>query len=151
MQSDILMLVFILGIFVVIIGTSFYLQAKRKAASWSGTVIDKAITENVQRNSQADRNPSGISFGSNGIVFGNNQTNITHHYNITVRSATNNKEFNWPISSGFYETVQIGDKLVKQSGSSLPEITEKAPAQSASASPAMPDDTPSNPLVPPVA
>lgn len=109
---------------------------KQKSASWTGTVVDKSIQEMVHNRNNQQR--SGISI--NGMSLnGNNGSNVTHSYTIVVQPDGGGEQFKWPISSGLYEQLSIGDKLTKRPGTKIPEVTEKAtaaaPAQPTSATP----------------
>lgn len=140
----------IVAIFVVVAIVSYLNKKKRIAASWEGTVIDKAILEDVhQSRSDRDRRPNGLSSETSimGIrVQGTNVTNgnsvaVTHSYRISVRTAT--KVINWKVSSGFYDSVGIGDSVVKRPGSEIVEITQKAQPQPPVA------EVPPTPVAPP--
>ncbi|MDQ5932367.1 MAG: hypothetical protein QG649_452 [Patescibacteria group bacterium] len=123
--QDILIIGGIAAVFIVIIGLSLYQNKKRKDASWTGVVIDKAMQEHVDRdlNNRQSNDGGGVSL----ISFGNNRSDVavTHSYSITVRPE-GGETFNWSVSSGFYELVSIGDKLSKRPGTTTPEIIEKA-------------------------
>lgn len=98
-------------IFLVILGYTFIAKAKRKSSSWTGTVIDKNVTETASNNTnQDDQNPS-FSIGS--------RSAINRNYNLRIKDDLNN-EFDWPVGSGFYETIVVGDRLTKNSGTETP-------------------------------
>ena len=120
MQSNPILLITFICIVAGAIIFSLVMRAKRKAASGSGTITDKNINEMV------NSTPDGTS--SAGISF-NNSSNVTHDYSITVRPDNGGTEFKWPVSSGFYEAATIGDRVVKRSGTSTPEIVGNVPLQ----------------------
>ena len=126
------------AVFASIIIYSLYTNKKRKDANWSGVVIDKAVQEIVERPNQTQQN--GVAVG--GINFSNSQPAVTHNYSITVRPDTGGEPFKWPISSGMYEQVSIGDTLRKQPGTQIPEIVQKAAIATAPAAATLP----TNPL-----
>lgn len=84
--------------------------------------MDKAIQENVRTGSEQMNDRSGPSVG--GIRFGSSGSGVavTHSYSITVRPDGAGEPFDWPVSSGFYEIVKIGDKVVKRPGTTTPEV-----------------------------
>lgn len=147
--------ILIIGIIVVIgggiVGLGLYQKKKRKEASWSGSVIDKSIQETVHNNDNNNygEKRTGFSIGSNGF---NNNTAVTKSYNIKVKTDTG-EEISWPISSGMYETLNIGDRLVKNPGTEIPEITDKAdvPASEATQPETNSQDNNSTPPIVPAA
>ena len=61
--------------FVAIIAYTTYTNKKRKDASWTGVVVDKAMQETVSRSSQSQQD----GFSVNGMTLGgNNQSAVTH-------------------------------------------------------------------------
>ncbi len=115
-------IIIFVGVFIVVatvFGYSLYRKKKRIEATWEGVVIDKAVEETVH---QTSTNSSGSGFS-----VGGGDSAVTRDYSIIVRPNVGDT-FKWPISSGFYETVQIGDKLSKQPGQETPEIIQKAQA-----------------------
>jgi len=129
----------VLGIGIVFV-VQFLKKKKQTAASWTGTVVDKEIDEQVHSNHSSGNDNSGFN-DSHG-------TYVTHSYNISVR-ADSGETFEWPISSGFYETVGIGDKLSKPAGTMMPEIVEKAaPAQAPAPQQTPPPTPPQGPITP---
>lgn len=128
---------------------------KRKAASWTGVVVDKNIQERVQEsnsyNNSNDSSGMNIRLGGIGLSTGNSSNNgvsVTHSYFVSVRPE-GGEVFDWSVSSGFYETVSIGDRLSKPSGTLTPEIVEKAvvaPVDEASSS--TPPTLPTPPVPP---
>lgn len=109
---------FIVGVF----AFGFWQNKKRKEASWNGTVMDKAMQENVRTGNEQMDDRSGPSVG--GIRFGSSNSGVavTHSYSITVRPDGAGEPFEWPVSSGFYELVKIGDQVVKRPGTTTPEV-----------------------------
>jgi len=129
MELDTNTIIIAIGIVVIVaalLGNSLYRKKQRVEAAWEGVVIDKAVQEQVQQPKTNTTNPSGVSV-NNISVSGQSQNTpaITHVYSITVRSSAGTT-FNWPVSSGFYETVGIGDTLSKHPGQEVPNITQKA-------------------------
>lgn len=128
--------IIILGVF----GYSFYKKKQRKDMSWTGVVLDKKIHEHVNDRDDASssRNGNGTSFSIGGIsIGGSNTSSVTHSYSIAVRLDGDGSTLEWPISSGMYEQISIGDKLVKKPGSEVPEIIEKATPLQPVAQPSM--------------
>lgn len=151
METTLIIIGFV-AVFGGVLGYSLYSSRKQKNAQWTGTVVDKSVQEMVHdRNNQRQ---SGVSI--NGISLGNNGgSNVTHSYSIVVQPDGGGEQFKWPISSGLYEQLNIGDKLSKRPGTKIPEVTEKAsapapaqPAQAAESTPEPPAQTP--PIVPAV-
>jgi hypothetical protein len=128
MNSGTIFIAIFVMVFLGILGFALYSRKQRKDASWSGTVTDKNAQEVVQNSNIPYQNQNrsfGVTLGGVNNVMGNNQV-VTHQYDITVMT-DEGKELRWPVSSGMYETVSIGDKLVKRSGTETSEITAKAP------------------------
>lgn len=124
-MNDTLSIVIGAAIVIVVVGAfvfSFVQGKKRKDASWTGTVIDKSMQEHVRTDN--DRNDNGSGMSVNGIRFGGDRSDVavTHSYSITVRPDGAGEPFDWPISSGLYESLNIGDKLVKRPGTDVPEV-----------------------------
>ncbi len=118
---DTLIIIGIVAIVVAALGYSFYSNKKRKDASWEGVVIDKSISEHTETGDRTD-NGSGVSV--NGIRRGSaQQSAVTHSYSLSVKLASD-KVIDWSISSGMYDTVSIGDKLIKRPGTTIPEIVK---------------------------
>lgn len=98
------------GVFAYVIIT----KIKRKSASWTGTVIDKNVTESVSSNNNTNNNNNsgmGITFGANNAV--------NRHYTIRIKS-DGGEEFTWPVGEGFYAAVAVGDRLAKNPGTETP-------------------------------
>jgi len=134
-MNDIPSILFVAAIITVLVGLfafGFFQNKKRKEASWTGTVLDKSMQENVRTGDSSRMNDDRGGVSVNGISFGSNRSEVavTHSYSITVRPDGVGEPFDWPISSGFYETVKIGDKLVKRPGTTTPEIVSSASAAS---------------------
>jgi len=135
----------VIVIIVAAFAVGIFTYKKRKAASWTGTVVDKDVQEQIQQsNSYGNSNNSqgmNIRIGDIGIGNGTGQMSgrVTHSYSISVRPDSGDV-FTWSVSSGFYETVSIGDRLSKPAGTLTPEIVEKASA-SAPTPPAAPPST----------
>lgn len=94
------------------IAYSIVAAKKRKGASWSGVVLDKDMTET--NNTAGQNTNQGI-----GINLGGNRNAIDRNYNLKIKDDSG-KEFNWPVGQGFYESVKVGDKLIKESGTETP-------------------------------
>jgi hypothetical protein len=151
MEATLIIIGFV-AVFGGVLGYSLYSGRKQKNAQWTGTIVDKSVQEMVHdRNNQRQ---SGVSI--NGISLGgNNGSNVTHNYSIVVQPDGGGEQFKWPISSGLYEQLNIGDKLSKRPGTKIPEVTEKAsapaptPAQPATATESTPEPpTQTPPIVP---
>ncbi len=117
------------GVIVAIIGFviyGVYINKKRKDAVWTGVVVDKDISENVYDSNDFGDNNRQNSIGLFSIGNTNNQVAVTHSYSIKVKT-DGGEQIDWDISSGLYETINIGDRLTKSAGTDVPEIIEKAP------------------------
>lgn len=117
----------LVAIIVIIVGFFAYsiiAKKKRKDSTWTGVVIDKDILESIHNQNGTNQNSGGlISFN-----FGNrsgNRSSVVHSYTIKVKTDAG-EEFNWPVSNGFYEQVNIGDQLSKPAGTELPNIVQRA-------------------------
>jgi hypothetical protein len=103
----------VIAIFVVVFGYVIYAKIKRRNAAWTGTVIDKNMTETATApmdNNNSNSN-SGITFGSRNA--------INRSYTLRIKGDSG-KEFNWPVGQGFYDDVKVGDKLSKTPGTETP-------------------------------
>ena len=133
-----------IGIVVVfiVIGVVVYLtQKKRKDSSWTGTILDKSVHEIVDRNTDNQNGNGGFSLIS--VSAGRrNDTVVTHSYSIKIRSDTN-EVFDWDVSSGMYEMLTIGDKVIKRPGTTTPELLQHAPADT---TPPTPPTQPQSPV-----
>ncbi len=124
-------IIIVAGVSIAIVGFfvyGMYSNKKRKEAVWSGIVVDKNILE-IAHDNNSNQNNNGVnlfSMGNNG-----SQTTVTHNYSIKVKTESGD-QINWPISSGLYEAINIGDKLTKSVGTDVPEIIEKAATSSQS-------------------
>lgn len=114
---EVLIFIGIVIVTIAIFSYSLYAKKKRRQDRWSGVVIDKKIEERIHTNDSNSR-------ASGTVVFGNNQA-VTHSYKITVKT-DDGRQLDWPTSSGFYESVQIGDKLTKEVDTEIPTITLNA-------------------------
>jgi len=112
-NNTLLLVIFIL-IFVGIFGYVIFAKIKRRNTSWTGTVIDKNVTETASSSTNAQRNQS-----NSGIMFGGNRNAINRNYTLRIKDDVG-KEFKWPVGDGFYESVQVGDRLSKQPGTETP-------------------------------
>lgn len=121
---NIVIFIVISALVVLMFGYMIISAKKRKSAVWAGTVIDKNISETVH---SAMGNNSGRGGGliSFNLGTGNNNQSVTKSYYIIVKT-DDGQQINWPISSGFYEQVNIGDGLSKPSGTVVPEITARS-------------------------
>lgn len=122
-----------------------YTNKKRKDAVWSGVVIDKDITEVVHDNNDFGNNNQQNGIGLFSIGNTNNQMAVTHSYSIKVKT-DGGEQFDWDISSGLYETINIGDRLTKSAGTDVPEVVEKAVVNT---QPNVQTPPPTNPATPP--
>lgn len=146
-MSAILPIIIFIAIFAGAIFLGLRASKQRVEASWSGEVIDKSVDENVERNDQFNNNdnrPINIGFG----VGTNNaqiQPVVTHSYRVTIKT-DDGKEIFWSVSSGMYEQIKIGDRMVKKSGEATPQIIPAqllAQQQMSQAQPA-PSNAPAN-------
>ena len=112
-SGDPLILIGIIALFAGVFGYAIYSKVKRKSATWTGAVIDKNVTETVKNSGRSQNR------GSIGISLGGNRTAINRNFNLKIRSDAE-EEFNWPVGEGFYESVQVGDKLTKSPGTETP-------------------------------
>lgn len=121
-----------------------YINKKRKDAVWTGVVVDKDISENVYDGNDFGNNNRQNGIGLFSIGNTNNQVAVTHSYSIKVKT-DGGGQIDWDISSGLYETINIGDRLTKSAGTDVPEVIEKVAVSPPIAQPQQ--DTPKN--VPP--
>lgn len=102
--------------FVVVGALVIGLYIRRRNMSFEGTVTDKDIREETVTNTGQNQ-PSGITFG-------NNNGGLRHVYTIKVQT-TVGKSLNWQVSEGKYQIINIGDKVMKRSGTTDIEVTAK--------------------------
>lgn len=115
----------IIVLFVVVFGcflVAFIVQkVKRRGAQWTGTVIDKSMSEDMVRDSLHDRNDNqGLN-----IRLGNTNA-VKRTYQLRIRD-TAGKEFGWQVGEGVYQSVNVGDTLQKQPGTETPTVVSAAP------------------------
>jgi regulatory protein YycI of two-component signal transduction system YycFG len=102
----------VIAIVVLVFGYVLYAKIKRRGASWSGTVIDKDMVETATSpTDNGNNNSSGITFGTRNAV--------NRSYKLRIKDDAG-KEFNWPVGQGFYDSVNVGDKLTKSPGTETP-------------------------------
>ena len=116
----ILIVIILVGAFSFMIIQNF----RRKGMQWSGVVIDKNSSENISRSQPTVmNNQSSLTLGS--IRIGGSdfqpQQRINLQYYIIVKT-DDGKELRWNVSEGLYQTLNIGDKLKKDSGTMIPEV-----------------------------
>jgi hypothetical protein len=97
-------------LFASVFGYVIYAKHKRKSVAWTGTVIDKSVSETAT--TPTNNNQSGITIGSN-------QNAVNRSYSLRIKSELG-EEFEWSVGEGFYASVQVGDKLTKQPGTETP-------------------------------
>ncbi len=103
------------GIFAVILGFLAASAIKRREETFEGVVIDKDVVETAVNNSNNMPIRSGITFGDN---MGGG---IEHSYRVKVKTDAG-KEISYPISSGKYEIIKIGDRVSKAKGTTDLEV-----------------------------
>ena len=101
---------------------------KRKAAMWTGVVLDKHVSETIDRGSSSRTEGNGISFSTNrGLSIGNSsQAAVNRTYSLSIKSNTGT-EFTWDVGEGFYSEVSVGDTLRKDAGTLIPTVVSKKP------------------------
>ncbi|HVO86707.1 MAG TPA: hypothetical protein VMT23_03215 [Candidatus Binatia bacterium] len=135
-----------IAVFAAFIALFIGLYIRRREVVFTGTVIDKNILESVAQNSTMPMNQGGITFGGGRLGVGNN-SGVIHNYQIRVKTDAG-KEFNYPISSGKYEIIKIGDRVSKPKGTTEVDIISAAtPANQAGPSAPPPSTAP--PTTPP--
>ena len=109
-NNPIVLVVFVVLV-VAIVGYIIYAKIKRRNASWTGTVIDKNMTETARAPMNNGNTNSGITFGGS--------TAVDRNYTIRVKGDAG-KEFTWPVGEGFYNSTNVGDRLQKSPGTETP-------------------------------
>lgn len=112
--TEILIFIGIIALFAGIGGFMLFSKMKRKNASWTGVIIDKKVTET----SSSPRHSRHINSRPT-ISFGTERNAINRHYKLIIRADSGN-EFSWPVGEGFYETIQVGERLTKNPGTETP-------------------------------
>jgi hypothetical protein len=116
----------VVGIFVVITGIFVATYLHRRSETFDGEVVDKDVQEVVE-NSNYNQPSRGMTFSLSG---NNNQGGVTHTYMVKIKTATGDTK-SWQVSQGMYEVINIGDHVVKPSGTTTLQVTAKAQQQAA--------------------
>lgn len=130
-MSDTLIIIIILAAFGLTGAWLLIRFIRRRTSSWRGTVIDKDFREHIRTASRSRNQPMGTGPAINigGMRIGNplqvNQSHMTMQYFAIVQLDTG-KEIRWPISESLYQQINVGDVLVKPSGSTVPRIESRA-------------------------
>jgi len=104
--------IIVFGVFGLFILLVIVLYIRRREMVFEGEVIDKNVVENQVHNTQPM---------NQGITIGNNMNGgVTHSYTIKVKTDAG-KTIGYPISSGMYEVIKIGDRVSKPKGTT--EVT----------------------------
>ena len=114
MNNDPIIFAVVIAAVVLVFAYVIYAKIKRRNASWTGTVIDKNVTETATSpvdNNNSNDNDSGVTFGSRNA--------INRSYTLRIKDDSG-KEFNWPVGQGFYDSTDVGDKLTKNPGTETP-------------------------------
>lgn len=128
-QGSVWVIVAFVAVFVAILAIVIIQKFKRKGAQWTGVVIDKDMSETVNRNNMNRGNTMGGNNNGISIGFGNGNNAVNRSYRLKIRG-DDGKEFNWPVGEGFYVSVNVGDRLQKQPGTETPVVLSKAQAGS---------------------
>lgn len=127
-----IIIILVVVVIVAVIGFSIFQKSRRKKEQWTGVVIDKGYSETVRRDTTSRTGFRGsgrvnINIGGIGGMGMGNQNQPRHvsvNYYIVVKTETG-EEIKRNVSEGFYQTVDIGDKIAKDSGTTIPKIIEK--------------------------
>ncbi len=92
---------------------------KKRSMQWTGAVIDKGYTERVH-----STRGRGNSLKVGGIAINQDRgQHVSLNYYIVVQ-VDGGKELRWSVSEGLYQTINVGDKLSKDSGTMIPRVVE---------------------------
>lgn len=118
---------FVIAVFGVLIGVYIH----RRNMSFEGTVTDKDIQEEMVNTNTVGQDVGTITLG--------NRNSVRHIYKIKVQTPAG-KIISWQVSEGKYQIINIGDKVIKRSGTTDIEITPATPSAAT---------TPNTPMTPP--
>jgi hypothetical protein len=122
--------------FIAIMGTFVAVYFHRRSETFDGEVVDKDVQEVVE-NSNYNQPSRGITFSLSG---NNNQGDVTHTYMVKIKTSAGDTK-TWQVSQGKYEIINIGDHVIKPSGTTDLQVTAKTGQQ---ANPPISTPTPTN-------